>query len=112
MATGRWHGHILADQILEVEPNLGEHARMCLSSVHTLRPDQTALLCTAELACQYQVECFHLFLGPSHTSAHHGRREAALEAAHRVSDDRKVDERQLPDVEMEITLEDALPMYC
>ena len=84
---------------------------MLLGPVHALRPNLTALLGTAQLPGQRGVEGIHLLLGPFDARAHHGIGEACLKAAHRVADEGKIDKRDLPNVEVQIALEDALPVF-
>jgi hypothetical protein len=66
------------------------------------------LLCAAQLSCQNDIERLDFFLGPFHASAHHWRWETALKAQNGVVNNGKVHKRQLPNVEMEISLENAL----
>jgi hypothetical protein len=66
------------------------------------------VLGAAELSCQDDIEGLDLSLGPLDTGAHHGRREAALEASYRVFDDGEVHEGYLPYVEVKVSLEDTL----
>lgn len=100
---------LLPNKIPKVKPNLGQHLGMLFGSIHAQRPYLTLLLRAAELPRQDDVECLYLLLGPLDAGAHHWRREAALEAVYRVADDGKVDKRQLPDVQVEVSLEDTLP---
>lgn len=81
---------------------------MLVSLVHALPPGLAAALRAAELTCQDAVEGLDLFLGPLDAGTHHRWREAALEAADGVADDGEVNKRELPDVEVEVTLKDAL----
>ena len=81
---------------------------MRLGPVHAVVPHFPTLLGTAQLSCEDDIERLYRLLGPLDTRAHHGLREAALEAGHRVADDAEINKRQLPDVEMEIALENAL----
>ena len=82
---------------------------MLLRPVHALRPHWSPVLRAAELPRQDYVEGFHLLLGPLDAGAHHRRREAALEALYCVVNYREIHKRQLPDVQVKIALEDALP---
>lgn len=82
---------------------------MLLSPIHALIPNLAPTLRAAELSGQDDIEGLDLFLGPLDASTHHWRWEAALEATDCVLDDGEVYERQLPDIEVQIALEDALP---
>lgn len=98
----------LSDKISEVKPNFGKHLSMLPCPLHAFRPRLTPVFSAAELPRQDDIECLDLFLCPLDTGAHHGRREAALEAGDRILDDAKVDEGQLPDIEMQVSLENTL----
>lgn len=101
---------LLADEAAEIQTHLREHLRMLLGPLHALVPSLCLALGAAELPRQDDIEGLDLLLGPLDAGAHHGRWEAALEAADRVLDDGEVDERQLPDVEVQIALENTLPV--
>lgn len=81
---------------------------MLLCSIHTLGPDGTPSVCAAQLPAKDAVECFDLFLGPFDAGAHHRARETVLKAGNRILDEGEVHEGDLPDVEMEVALENAL----
>ena len=101
---------MLANQVAKVQANLGEQAGVLLGRVHAPRPSLAVLLLAAELPGEDGVEGVDLLLGPLDTRAHHGGREAGLEAADRVADDGEVDKRDFPDVLVQVALEDALPV--
>ena len=84
---------------------------MLMRLSHALVPCGSIALRAAELPRQNRIERLHLFLSPAHTGAHHRRREARLEAADRVADDGEIHKRELPDVQVEVALEDALPAF-
>lgn len=104
--------HFLPDQVSEVQTDVRQHLGMVLGPIHTQRPHFAVLISAAELASEDDIERLDLFLGPLDTRTHHHRGEAALEAADRVADDGEVDERQFPDVEVEVSLKDALSEPC
>lgn len=101
----RW---FLSNEVPEVQSNFRKHLRMLLGPLHALGPRLAPVLGAAELSCQDDIEGLNLFLGPLDTGTHHGRRETTLEAAHRVLDNCKVHEGYLPDVEVQVSLEDTL----
>lgn len=101
---------LLADEAAEIQSHLREHLRMLLGSLHALVPRLRPTLGATKLPRQDGIERFDLLLGPLDAGAHHGRGEAALEAADCVLDDGEVDEGQLPNVEVQISLENALPV--
>ena len=88
----RRFSHILSNQILKIESNVGQHLSMLPGLAHALSPGGAAVLRATQLPRQDGVERLHLLLGPLDASAHHGWRKAALEAADRVADDGKVDQ--------------------
>lgn len=102
---------ITPHQAAKVQADLTEHVAMLLGLRQAPRPDLTALLDTAQLAGQGGVEGIHLLLGPFDAGAHHRVRKACLEAADSVADQGEVNKRNLPNVEVQITLEDALPVF-
>lgn len=100
--------YVSTNKIPKVQLYFFQHLRMSLRSVHTLLPNHSISLRAAQLPGQDDVECVHFLLRPLHASTHHRLREAALEATDGVSDDAEVDERDLPNVKVEVTLEYTL----
>ena len=82
---------------------------MLLGPLKTLRPGFASTLGAAELPGENEVESLNLLLSPFDAGAHHWGREAALEAFDRVMDDHEVDEGELPNIQVQVPLENALP---
>ena len=104
-------GHVLADEVPEVEVDLLEHMGVLPGALDAGTPGVAAALHAAELTGQDAVERVDLLLSPLDARAHHRLREAPLKAAHRVPDDAEVHERELPDVRLQIALENTLPVF-
>ena len=102
------HADALADEVLEVEADIGEHAAVLLSALHALGPRGAVAVDGAELPRQDRVEVLDVVLGPLDARRHHRRREARLVRHDRVADDGEVYVGYLVDVVVQVAVEDAL----
>lgn len=81
-----------------------------MHDVETFLPDRSAPLYAAELAAEQIIKSVKVRLRPPDAGTGHHAGEALLVDADGVLDQGEVDERDLEDVEWEITLEDTCPI--
>jgi hypothetical protein len=82
---------------------------MLFRLVHTLIISGTTSFGAAQLSGKNDIESVNLFLGPLDACTHEQRWKTGLKCRDSVFDDGEVDKGQLPNVLMQVALENALP---